>query len=419
MKILHFADLHLGVETYGSVDPATGLSTRLLDVLRALDEVVEYAVANSVDLVLFCGDAYKSRDPSQTHQREFAKRLRRLSENGIPVFLLVGNHDLPNAVGRATAVEIFDTLAVNHIYVGNRPDIYRIPTKRGDVQVVALPWLRRSALLSREETKNLTIDQANDQLQEMMTRRLLGVISALDSNLPTLLAAHVSVATAKPGSERSMVVGRDPVLLLGNIAQSVFDYVALGHVHRQQVLIQNPPVVYAGSLERFDFGDEGQDKGFFVVDVELRGKGRHVTHEFHRVNARCFMTLEVYIDIGDVEPTVAVLKAIAQHEAEIKDAIVRVKLSLPGTLEALLRDAEINKALRVAHYVTIAKEVRQEARLRLSDWTTQKLTPADALKKYLETKKVSDERQKILLEYGERLMWEAEQRVGESMEVGG
>ncbi len=419
MKILHFADLHLGVETYGSVDPATGLSTRLLDVLRALDEVVEYAVANGVDLVLFCGDAYKSRDPSQTHQREFAKRLRRLSENGIPVFLLVGNHDLPNAVGRATAVEIFDTLAVNHIYVGNRPDIYRISTKRGDVQVVALPWLRRSALLSREETKNLTIDQTNDQLQEMMTRRLLSVISALDPNLPTLLAAHVSVATAKPGSERSMVVGRDPVLLLGNVAQSVFDYVALGHVHRQQVLIQNPPVVYAGSLERFDFGDEGQDKGFFVVDVELRGKGRHVTHEFHKVNARRFMTLEVYIDIGDVEPTVAVLKAIAQHEAEIKDAIVRVQLSLPGTLEASLRDAEINKALRVAHYVTIAKEVRQEARLRLSEWTTQKLTPVDALKKYLETKKVSDERQKILLEYGERLMWEAEQRVGESMEVGG
>jgi len=419
MRILHFADLHLGVETYGSVDPATGLSTRLLDVLRALDEVVEYAVANDVDLVLFCGDAYKNRDPSQTQQREFAKRLRRLSEGGTPVFLLVGNHDLPNAIGRATAVDIFDTLAVNHIYVGNRPDIYRIPTKRGNVQVVALPWLRRSALLSREETKNLSIDQANEQLQEVMTRRLLGVISDLDPTLPTLLAAHVSVATAKPGSERSMVVGRDPVLLLGNVAQSVFDYVALGHVHRQQVLIQDPPVVYAGSLERFDFGDEGQDKGFFVVDVELRGEERCVTYQFHRVNARRFMTLEAYVNTGDVEPTATVLKAIAEHEAEIKDAIVRVQLSLPGTLEASLRDAEINKALREAHYVTIAKEVRQEARLRLGEWTSQKLTPVDALKKYLDTKKVSEERQKVLLEYGERLMWEAEQRRGDSMEVGG
>jgi len=419
MKILHFADLHLGVETYGSIDPATGLSTRLLDVLRALDEVVEYAVANGIDLVLFCGDAYKNRDPSQTHQREFAKRLRRLSESGIPVFLLVGNHDLPNAIGRATAVEIFDTLAVNHIYVGNRPDIYRIPTKRGDVQVVALPWLRRSALLSREETKNLSIDQANDQLQETMTRRLLGVISDLDPNLPTLLAAHVSVATAKPGSERSMVVGRDPVLLLGNVTQSVFDYVALGHVHRQQVLIKHPPVVYAGSLERFDFGDEDQDKGFFMIDVELSGNERRVNYEFHKVNARRFVTLEVRVDNGDVEPTVAVLKAIAQHEAEIKDAIVKVQLSLPGITEASLRDTEINKALGTAHYVTIAKEIRHEARLRLGEWTSQTLTPVEVLKKYLETKKVSDERQKVLLEYGERLVWDTEQRIGENMEVEG
>ena len=110
MRILHFADLHLGVETYGKTDPQTGLSTRLLDFLRALDELVDYAVAERVDLVLFCGDAYKSREPSQTHQREFARRIRRLVDAGIPVFLLVGNHDLPAAVSRATSLEIFDTL---------------------------------------------------------------------------------------------------------------------------------------------------------------------------------------------------------------------------------------------------------------------------------------------------------------------
>ena len=418
MKILHFADLHLGMETYGGVDPATGLSTRLIDVLKALDEVVEYALGNDVDLVLFCGDAYKNRDPSQTHQREFAKRLRRLSESGIPVFLLVGNHDLPNAIGRANAVEIFDTLAVSHIYVGNRLDTYRIPTKHGNVQVVALPWLKRSAFLSREEAKNLSIDQVNEHLQEMMTRRLLDVISDLDPSLPTLLAAHVSVSTAKPGSERSMVVGRDPVLLLGNIVQPAFDYVALGHVHRRQALFQKPPVIYSGSLERLDFGDESEDKGFYVVDIRLRGEEKHVTYEFRKVNARRFLTLKVDIGAEDIEPAATVLRAITQQETEIKDAIVRVQLSLPSALESLLRDAEIYKALREAHYVTIARDVRQEARLRLGEWMSQKMTPTEALKKYLETKKVSDERQKVLLAYGEKLMWENEQMVAGSMEGG-
>lgn len=407
MRILHFADLHLGVETYGSVDPATGLSTRLLDVLRALDEVVEYAISSRVDLVLFCGDAYKSRDPSQTQQREFAKRLRRLSEEGIPVFLLVGNHDLPSAIGRATAVEIFDTLAVSHIYVGNRPDVYRIPTKQGYVQVVALPWLRRSALLSREEAKNLSIDQVNDRLQEIMTRTLMDIISDLAPDLPALLAAHVSVSTAKPGSERSMVVGRDPVLLLGNIAQPVFDYVALGHIHRSQVLFQNPPVVYAGSLERLDFGDEGEDKGFYVVDIEPGDEKRRVTYEFRKVDARRFVSVKVDIDAEDPDPTATILKAIAQHQTEIKEAIVRIQLSLPRTVETLLRDAEIYKALKEAYHVTIAKEVKQESRLRLGDWASEELTPLEALSIYLEAKDVSKERQKVLLEYGEKLIREA------------
>ena len=106
MRILHFSDLHIGVENYGQTDPETGLSTRLADFLSSLDEVVDYALTEDVDLVLLAGDAYKGRDPSQTHQREFAKRLARLSEAAIPTFLLVGNHDLPNAVSRATAVEI-------------------------------------------------------------------------------------------------------------------------------------------------------------------------------------------------------------------------------------------------------------------------------------------------------------------------
>jgi exonuclease SbcD len=418
MKILHFADLHLGMETYGGVDPATGLSTRLTDVLRALDQVVEYAVKNSVDLIVFCGDAYKNRDPSQTQQREFAKRIRQLSDSGIPVFLLVGNHDLPNAVGRANAVEIFDTLSVNQIYVGNSPDIYKIQTRQGVVQIVALPWLKRSALLSREESKNLTIEQANELMQEMMTRRLADLVSDLDPALPALMVGHVSVSTAKPGSERSMVMGRDPVLLLGNVAVPAFDYVALGHVHRHQVLQENPPVVYAGSLERFDFGDEGQEKGFYVIDMEANDKDRRVTCEFHKIDARRFVTVTVDIADDDLDPTDTVLKALDQRQSDIKGAVARVHIYLPASLETSVRDVDINKALRAAHYAIIAKEVRQEARLRLGQVTSKNLSTIEALKIYLDTKKVTDERQRVLLEYGEKLIGLTEQRIEEILEAG-
>jgi exonuclease SbcD len=406
MKIIHFADLHLGVENYGRIDPSTGLSSRLNDFLAALDELVEYALEKQVDLVLFCGDAYKTREPSQTQQREFARRIARLATGNIPVFLLTGNHDMPNAVGRATATEIFDTLAVKNVYVANRPETYKIPTAGGTIQVVALPWLRRSSLLSREDTKNLNIEQVNQMMQEALTQVIDSKAASLDPTLPAILAAHVSVGTAKAGSETLMSIGQEPVLLLSNIALPAFDYIALGHIHKQQVLSESPPVVYAGSLERVDFGEENDEKGFYVVDILPNGKDnkRQVSFEFHPVNARRFLTVSVNIDTDNTDPTSVVLAAIAGQAEKARDAIVRLNISLPSSLEGQLRNNEIREALKDTHYFTIAREIQRETRLRMGNRTAEEITPLDALKAWLELQKVSPERQKVLLEYGEKLI---------------
>jgi len=402
LKILHFADLHLGVETYGRLDPATGLSSRLLDFLNVLDQVVDYAIDNKIDLVLFCGDAYRTREPTQTHQREFAKRINRLSTRGIPIFLLVGNHDLPNAIGRATTTEIFDTLAIKNVYVSNRPDIYRIPTASGIVQVASLPWLRRSALLTREESKNLSLDQLNQRLEQALSSVIANSVSKLDSKLPAILAAHVWVSGAKVGSERSMVIGQEHALLLSDIAQPAFDYVALGHIHKHQVLNTNPPVVYPGSLERLDFGEEKDEKGFYVLELDPSKKSgeRLVSFDFHQVKGRRLLTISVEIEPEDADPTGTVLRAIAGEQ--VKEAIVRLSINLPA--EGGLRDGEIRDALKEAHYLTIAREIKRESRLRLGKGTVEEITPLDALKVYLEAKKIAPERAKILLEYGERLI---------------
>ncbi len=414
MKILHFADLHLGVETYGRLDPATGLSSRLLDFLKALDQVVDYALENKVDLVLFCGDAYKSREPTQTQQREFAKRINRLSTNGIPIFLLIGNHDLPNAIGKATTTEIFDTLAVEKVYVSNRPQVYTIPTGRGEVQIVSLPWLRRSALLTKEATKNLTFDQMNQKLQAAMTRVIASKAEELAPALPAILAAHVWVSGAQVGSERSMTIGQEHALLLSNVAHPAFDYIALGHIHKHQVLKENPPVVYAGSLERLDFSEAEDDKGFYLVEIEPdaeTGK-RRVSFGFHPVAGRHFLTIDVNIEPSDAEPTSTVLKSIAEQQDKVRDAIVRLNISLPAEIEGQLRDNDIRSAVKDAHYFTMAKDIKRETRLRLGQWTAEEITPSDALKAYLESKKTSPERAKLLLEYGEKLIQEQRTKQG-------
>ena len=408
MKILHFADLHLGVENYGHLNPATGLSSRLEDFLRVFDEVVDYALDNKVDLVVFAGDAYKSREPTPTQQREFAKRINRLASNGVAVFLLVGNHDLPNAVGKATATEIFDTLAVKNVVVSSRPDVHRIETRGGPVQVASLPWPRRGLLLSKEATKDLTIEEIKQRMQETLTRIIANHAARLDPAVPAILAAHVWVTGASAGSEKMVTIGQDHSLLPGNVANPAFDYVALGHIHKRQILHENPPVVYSGSLERLDFSEEDDDKGFFVVDIQSSGTaGRRTELEFHAVAARRFLTIGVDVQPDDLDPTSTILAAIDKQLEYVKDAIVRLQLSLPATSQAMVRDADLRNTLKEAYHCTISREIRDEVRARLGNLAAGELTPVEALKVWLETKKVPPERIKVLLEYAEKLKGES------------
>jgi exonuclease SbcD len=404
MKIIHFADAHIGVETYGTIDPEKGLSTRVLDELRAVDEVIEYAINNSADLVLFCGDAYKNREPSPTHQREFATRIRRLSEAGIPTVLVVGNHDLPGSPNKANSVEIFETLDVGYIHIADKPSILHIATKSGEIQVAVLPWLRRNALLAREDVKNLGVTQVMDQMQEVLAARLMELAAAIDTGIPAVLASHLSVASAKAGTEKSMVIGTDPVVMLSTIADPVYDYVALGHVHRNQVLSEHPPVVYAGSLERLDFGDENDEKGFYEIEIGRQGASKSVKYEFRKLDARKFLTLEIEIADGDPDPTCSVLRIVKENAEAVSRAVVRLRISVPANIAGLLRDAEIFKALKEAYNVSIVREIGRTARVRGAGWSNKSLTPLEALDKYMEINNVAAERQSKLHEYAERMI---------------
>lgn len=405
MRILHFADLHLGVETYGRIDPSTGLSSRLTDFLESLDELVDYALNNHIDLVLFCGDAYKNRDPGQTYQREFARRIKRLSTNNIPVFLVAGNHDLPNAVGRATAVEIFDTLAIQKITVVNEAHRYSIETKSGMVQIVALPWGRRSKLLSREDKKNLTSGQINQRMEEVLTNWINSESENLDECFPAIMAAHLSHSKAVIGSERTMLIGHDYVIPIGALNNPAFDYVALGHIHNRQEVDNGVPVVYSGSLQTIDFGDEGQDKGFYVIEIDekvTRGC-RLKSYEFHPVKTRRFLTITV--DANTDDPMNAVLNAIKRED--IEGAIVRIYIKVCAEKAGLIDENEIRKILKDAYFIAaMHKEVEREHRTRLGTSSVEALTPLAALELYFKSNKINNDRTRVLLRYGEKLLQE-------------
>jgi exonuclease SbcD len=412
MRILHFADLHIGVETYGRPLPDRGWSSRMQDFLDALDHLVNYAIDNSVDAIIFAGDAYKAREPSQTHQREFARRIQRLSVEGIATFLLVGNHDLPNAEGRAHALEIYRTLTVPNVLIGDdswfraegfRPQV--LQTRSGPLQVAFLPWPQVSRLLASDSAvAGMTIEQVHHEVEVKMASLIAQQADNLDPDVPAVLACHVSIndplVTERPGSEQWMTVGSAPTLLKSALQSSKFDYVALGHHHNNIDLRMQTPGYYAGSMQPVDFGEEAQKKGFMVFDIDpTKRRGERIfgtgLPRLEEVPTRRFVTIEVAPTTDD--PTAEVCNAVSR--AEITGSIVRVVVKLTGAQSSAFRVPEVRRLLDDAHYVAGIRTILPDERRSVLPAGAQPdaVSPIETLELYLRHTQVDQSRQPRLL----------------------
>ena len=387
VRLLHFADVHIGMENYGKIDPATGISSRVMDFLRRLTDIVVYAEDNDADLAIFAGDAFKTRQPNPTFQREFARRMKRLARQ-CPVVMLVGNHDLPAMTQKASSIDIFQTLEVDNVIVGRSDELHWIETKRGPVQVATVPYPMRQRLLSDINTRGHSLLALDDLLREQVDLLIRNLSDDVDMSIPAVLAGHFSVHGSKLGSERGVMLGRDVAVLASTVADPVWDYVALGHIHYHQDLNKGnyPSVVYSGSVERIDFGEEGDPKGFCWVNLARD----ETTYEFIELPARQFLTIRADVR-EEADPTRAVLNAI--NEYEVREAVVRVIITATPENEALIRDRDIQAALEEAAFVAgIKREVDYPVRRRLGVERPEQLAPDELLERYLKTKEIAPER---------------------------
>ncbi|WP_129677201.1 exonuclease SbcCD subunit D [Candidatus Chloroploca sp. Khr17] len=385
MKFLHLADLHLGVENYGRVDPATGLHTRFLDYLDRLDDALAFGLAEQVDLVLIAGDIYKTRAPNPTHQREFARRINRVRSAGVPVFILTGNHDISPALGKAHSVAIFDALGVEGVTIADRLALHVIPTASGPLQIMAIPWVTRHMLMTREEMRNASFVQIDYELRRRLERFVIETAAKLDPALPAIIAFHGSLDGAEVGAERAMTLGQDLVLPRSVMAQPGVAYVALGHIHKHQALAHDPPMVYPGSLERVDFGEFADPKGCVLVTIE----GNQARWQFHQLPARPFVTIQHDVRLSS-DPMGLIQTLIARHD--LREAVVRLNLQATREQVPLLREDLLRTMLSDAGSFVIAAitiDVERTGRRRIAGLEQElvgSLTPRRALELYLKHK---------------------------------
>ncbi len=407
VRVLHFADVHIGMENYGKMNAESGMSSRVHDFARRMDEMLEFAIENGVELAIFAGDAFKNKNPNPTLQREFADRIRDLSEI-CPVVLLVGNHDLATNRERASSIDIYTTLRVPNVYVGNDFLITTVETAGGPVELALAPYPTRALLFpDAEELAGMGMRD----LEDAMTRRLIAKIDGLarraaEAEAPRILVGHFSIAEAQAGSERTLMLSRDISVPVSEVANPVWDYVALGHIHRHQNLTKNrpgvPPVVYSGSLEAIDFGEEGDRKGFAWIDLE---RGR-TTWKFIPVHSRPFVSLDVNVR-GSLTPIQDILDDIAK--TDVTDAVVRLTIPADEDQESMFTNGieQVRAALYSAganHIAAIDVKIEHIKRTRLDDGP-EGLTNLELVEKYLESNRdISKEWLNDLLERAQKLL---------------
>jgi exonuclease SbcD len=350
---------------------------------------------------------YKTRDPTPTHQREFARRIHRITSAGIQVVMVAGNHDIPLSAGRASSVEIFRALEVPSVSVARSIGTRRIETNAGPVQVIAFPWAVRSSVLARDEYKNLSISDLNQALIDLTRAQLQQAAEAADPGLPTIVVGHAHLFGARISSERLLTMGSDPMYDVSTFDLPGVDYVALGHIHKHQALhYSSPPIVYAGSIDRIDFGEEHEDKGW--VYVEIPEKGRAEWH-FLKVAARRFLTIDAKVESDNA--TEDVVRAIARCGDQLTDAVVKLRIDVPHERAAELREDELRAHLKPAYYLTPfehSSAQRPRSRWGTAGTAIQRAGPLEALTLYLEHQKVDAERRDVLLRHARSLIGEDE-----------
>ena len=364
MRILHFADAHIDMVTQGRHDPVSGLAVRTIDFLKSLDTIVDTAIAERVDLVIFAGDAYKDRTPVPTFQREWGRRVARLSQAGVPTLLLVGNHDLSPAAGRAHALQEFETLSIPFVRVASRPAFLGPEELKLPLQIITLPWVNRSTFMANNDLSGTEMNEVYTAMEGRLSEIVKNWLDEVDPSLPVILVAHASVEGAIYGGERTVMLGNDLVLSGALVRDPRWSYVALGHIHKAQDVNKgsHPPVIYPGSIERVDFGEAADEKFFVVATVE---SGNETTVDWRKLEGRRFIDRSLRMEQpGGLMDAV---RALLPDPAELKDAVVRLVLEYPFDWEGMIDEAALRKYTEDCLEFHFIRKPKRETRLRLPE----------------------------------------------------
>jgi len=378
LRAVHTADWHLSAQR-NRIDADTGLNSRLIDFFRCARFTVEDGLNRGAQLVLHAGDAFHGCRPTPSEVRLLREALRPALEAGVPVVLLLGNHDAPRSPAEKHALDLVretegltvvdqPTLLYAQGLETSLRDFARLcGPEQAEIQIACLPWPNKQLLLANEEYRKLDPGQLNEVVRQKMMDCLQGLAADCIPGIPAILLAHLSVDLAQAGGQnRLMALGGEWTVNVHDLAGLGFDAACLGHIHKAQVLCDAPWIGYSGSPEAVSFGEETEGKGYCLLDVS-----DDCSVEVQQIPTphRRFLTID--LNNGSALPT----------PEELAGAIVRVRVPQASDVDftALRRDLEAAGVHEYQVETQRAETVRRRAVAVSSEMALE-----EAIRAYLE-----------------------------------
>ncbi len=329
MKLLHLADLHIGkiVNRFSMGE----------DQEYILRQVLEIADREKPEAVIIAGDIYDRPSPSAEAVALFDSFLSGLTERGLKVLMISGNHDSQERIAYASRVLRLGNVYTSRVYDG-RIDPVILSDEYGEVRFYLLPFIRPAAV------RNCFAEEIRDYTDAVRTA---AAHMGIDREKRNVLIAHQFITGAElSGSEERSVGGTENVDVS---AVEDFDYVALGHIHRAQSA-GRPHVRYGGSLLKYSFDEAGQEKS--VTLVEMKEKGR-LTHRLIPLRPLRELRIlegsyrEVMQGAKDDPGREDYVKVVLTDEQDIPDAVKRLRTAYPNILQLSFSNTRRNNPLKV------------------------------------------------------------------------
>lgn len=260
-KFIHAADLHLDSQFKG----ISGLSDDIRAFLRestfaSLERLTELAVRERADFMVISGDVYDAKDASLQAQLRFREALDRLGEHGIAVYVIHGNHDPLDGPRMGTSPK-------EHVHVFG-PEFERVVAYRRQDR-------RPAAVIGGISYPTAKVTENTSRYFER----------SKDSSLFHIALLHANV-DGDPAHETYSPCTRSDLNAAG------YHYWALGHIHKRQILQENPHIVYPGNIQGRSIRETGA-KGCYAVQVDEEG---NVGLRFHELDTVRWFREELAID---------------------------------------------------------------------------------------------------------------------------